>query len=244
MSEIMRILATAMRADSDALRLIGQNISNADNVAYRRQFQVARPAGPMGQPDFAAVASATGFPANQPRIEVDVDTRPSTFKSTGEPLSVAIQGDAYFVVSTAQGDMLMRRGDFHLGPDGVLTAFSGDPVLGTEGTLRISGGTPQIDSSGTIRVANEVVGHLRLDELAPGTTLEPIADGLFTTRGGSTISSTTAQVHQGFLETGNVSPVNEMVRMLQTMRHFEASQRFVRTYDEMLDKAISDLGKI
>jgi flagellar basal-body rod protein FlgF len=244
MSDIMSIVATTMRADSDALRLIGQNISNADNVAYRRQFQVARPAG---QPDFAAVASATSSPAFQlrePRLEVDVDTRPSTFKSTGEPLNVAIQGDAYFVVSTAQGDMLMRRGDFHLGPDGVLTAFSGDPVLGTEGTIRISGGTPQIDTSGAIRVANEVVGHLRLDELAPGTTLEPIADGLFTTRGGSASPSTTAQVHQGFLETGNVSPVNEMVRMLQTMRHFEASQRFVRTYDEMLDKAISDLGKV
>ena len=236
----MSIVATTMRADSDALRLIGQNISNADNVAYRRQFQVARP-------DFAAVESATSstaFQSHEPRLEVDVDTRSGTFKSTGEPLNVAIQGDAYFVVGTAQGDTLMRRGDFHLAPDGVLTAFSGDPVLGTEGTIRISGGTPQIDSSGTIRVANEVVGHLRLDELAPGTALEPIADGLFTTRGGSTTSSTTAQVHQGFLETGNVSPVNEMVRMLQTMRHFEASQRFARTYDEMLDKAISDLGKI
>ena len=243
----MSIVATTMRADSDALRLIGQNISNADNVAYRRQFQVARPAGPMDQPDFAEVASGTLSPALRargPRLEVDVDTRPSTFKSTGEPLNVAIQGDAYFVVNTAQGDMLMRRGDFHLGPDGVLSAFSGDPVLGTEGTIRISGGTPQIDTGGTIRVGNEVVGHLRLDELAPGTTLEPVADGLFTTRGGSTTSSTTAQVHQGFLETGNVSPVNEMVRMLQTMRHFEASQRFVRTYDEMLDKAITDLGKI
>jgi flagellar basal-body rod protein FlgF len=240
MSDIMSIVAATMQADSEALRLVGQNISNADNVAYRRQFQVARP-------DFADLASATASEALQsraPRMEVDVDTRVGTFKNTGEPLNVAIQGDAYFVVNTAQGDMLMRRGDFHLDPDGVLSAFSGDPVLGMEGTLRISGGAPQIDTTGTIRVGNEVVGHLRLEELAPGTTLEPIADGLFTTRSGSTTSSTTAQVHQGFLETGNVSPVNEMVRLLQTMRHFEASQRFVRTYDEMLDRAISDLGKI
>jgi flagellar basal-body rod protein FlgF len=240
MSDIMSLVATAMRADSDALRLTGQNISSSDAVAYRRQFQVARP-------DFAAVASAMSSPvlqSREPRLEVDVDTRPSTFKRTGEPLDVAIQGDAYFVVDTAQGNLLMRRGDFHLAPDGVLTAFSGDPVLGTEGTIRITGGNPQIESNGTIRVGNEVVGHLRLDELAPGTALDPVADGLFATRGGSTTTSTTAQLHQGFLETGNVSPVNEMVRMLQTMRHFEASQRFARTYDEMLDKAITDLGKI
>jgi len=206
MSDIMSIVAATMQADSEALRLVGQNISNADNVAYRRQFQVARP-------DFAELASATASEALQsraPRLEVDVDTRAGTFKSTGEPLNVAIQGDAYFVVNTAQGDMLMRRGDFHLDPDGVLTAFSGDPVLGMEGTLRISGGTPQIDTTGTIRVGNEVVGHMRLEELAPGTTLEPIADGLFTTRGGSTASSTTAQVHQGLLETGNGRPQASM----------------------------------
>jgi flagellar basal-body rod protein FlgG len=172
-----------------------------------------------------------------------VDTRPGTFKSTNEPLNVAIQGDAYFVVSSAQGDLLMRRGDFHLDPDGILAAFSGDPVLGSEGSIQISAGSPQIDTSGTVRVGNAVVGHLRLEELTPGSTLEPVGDGLFAARGGTT-SSATAQVHQGFLETANVSPVNEMVRLMQTMRHFEASQRFVRAYDEMLDHAISDLGKV
>jgi flagellar basal-body rod protein FlgG len=240
MSNIMNIVASTMHADTDALRLIGQNISSADNVAYRRQFQVARA-------DFAAAESATAAEshrAHAPRLEVDVDTRPGTLKSTGEPLNVAIQGDAYFVVSTARGEMLMRRGDFHLDPDGVLSSFSGDPVLGTEGTLRMPTGTPQIDTTGTVRIGTDIVGHLRLEELTPGTTLEPTGDGLYIPRGGATTASTAAQVHQGFLETANISPVNEMVRLLQTMRHFEAGQRFVRTYDEMLDRAITDLGKV
>jgi len=35
-----------------------------------------------------------------------------------------------------------------------------------------------------------------------------------------------------------------MLRLLQSVRHFEAGQRFVRAYDEMLDRAITDLGKI
>jgi flagellar basal-body rod protein FlgG len=245
MSDIMSIVAATMHADTDALRLVGENVSSSDNVAYRRQFQVSRP-------DFAATEStlsgessrATPLHSRTPRVEVDVDSRPGTFKSTGEPLNVAIQGDAYFVVSTAEGDLLMRRGDFHLDPDGVLTAFSGDPVLGTEGSIHISGGSPQIDTDGTVRVANSIVGHLRLEELPPGAALQPVGDGLFSSTGGATTTSTTAQVHQGFLETSNVSPVNEMVRLMQTMRHFEASQRFVRTYDEMLDRAISDLGKV
>jgi flagellar basal body rod protein FlgG len=28
------------------------------------------------------------------------------------------------------------------------------------------------------------------------------------------------------------------------VRHFEAGQRYMRAYDEMLDKAINDLGQI
>jgi flagellar basal-body rod protein FlgF len=239
MSNVMSIVATTMHTDEAAMRLIGQNVASADSVAYRRQFQVAR----AGFAEIEREGVSARATSSAPQVHVEVDTRPGALKSTGEPLNVAIQGDAYFVVNTAQGEMLTRRGDFHVDANGALSAFSGDPVAGAEGSIQISGGTPQIDTTGTIRVGNEVVGHLRLEELAQGATLVPVGDGLFTSRGGTTTASTTAQVHQGFLETSNISPVNEMVRLMQTMHHFEASQRFVRVYDEMLDRAIGDLGK-
>ena len=35
-----------------------------------------------------------------------------------------------------------------------------------------------------------------------------------------------------------------MVRLMETMRHFESVQRFVRGYDDMMNKAISELGKV
>ena len=38
--------------------------------------------------------------------------------------------------------------------------------------------------------------------------------------------------------------VNEMVQLMDTMRRFEAGQHFVRGYDDMVDKAISTLGRI
>lgn len=240
MSNIMSIVAATMRADAEEMRLVGQNVSSADSVAYRRQFQVAHTS-------FAEAESVTAgaAPPRTPQAQVGIDARPGTLKSTGEPLDAAIQGDAYFVVETSRGEMLMRRGDFHLDTDGVLSAFSGDPVSGTEGSIRIpSGSAPKIDPDGTVRAGTDVIGHLRLVQLPPGATLEPASDGLFTSGGAAATPSPTAQVHQGFLETSNVSPVNEMVRLLQTMRHFEASQRFARAYDEMLDRAITDLGKV
>jgi flagellar basal-body rod protein FlgF len=35
----------------------------------------------------------------------------------------------------------------------------------------------------------------------------------------------------------------EMVNVIETMRHFEANQKLIQGYDEMLDRAIRTLGE-
>jgi flagellar basal body rod protein FlgG len=45
------------------------------------------------------------------------------------------------------------------------------------------------------------------------------------------------------VEASNVVPMREMVRLIETMRHFEASQRLLRSHDDMLDRALSLLGE-
>ena len=35
-----------------------------------------------------------------------------------------------------------------------------------------------------------------------------------------------------------------MIKMIETVRHFEASERFVRGYDTMLDRAINIVGEV
>lgn len=247
MSIAMNLISASMHNDTDQMRLIAENMANAAVVAYRERVGVARTSfQSLLQPgDVAGGAMLDPAAMASPgQMAVAVDTRPGTLRETGEPLDVAIQGDGYFVVSTAQGELLTRRGDFHLDSTGTLCAFSGDPVLGTEGIIRIKAGTPQIASDGTIVVAGQTVGHLEIAQPAQESALQPMADGLFAAPGGQAPAGAAAQVRQGFLETSNVSPVNQMVALLQTTHHFEAGQRFVRAYDEMLDQAITDLGKV
>jgi len=52
----------------------------------------------------------------------------------------------------------------------------------------------------------------------------------------------TARVRQGYTEAANVVTMNEMIKMIETVRHFEASQKMLQGYDAMLDRAITDLG--
>ena len=245
MSVVMNILAASMHNDVDQMRLIAQNMASADVVAYRQRIGVAQPAfSTLVGPESPAGVTAADLAAGTAQMQVAIDPHPGTLRKTGEPLDVAIQGNGYFVVSTAQGELLTRRGDFHLDSSGTLCAFSGDPVLGTEGLIRLTAGTPQIQPDGTLLVNGQAIGHLQIAQPAPGSTLQPAADGLFAASGGQIPAGSAAQARQGFLETSNVSQVNQMVALLQTTHHFEAGQRFVRAYDEMLDQAITDLGKI
>ena len=48
---------------------------------------------------------------------------------------------------------------------------------------------------------------------------------------------------QGKLEASNVDSTQEMVRMLETFRHFETSHRVLQAYDDIRDKTIRNLGQ-
>jgi flagellar basal body rod protein FlgG len=54
---------------------------------------------------------------------------------------------------------------------------------------------------------------------------------------------TPSSLRTGFLETSNVSSPQEMVRLTETVRHFESLQRLVQGYDETLEKTIRKLGE-
>jgi flagellar basal body rod protein FlgG len=115
-------------------------------------------------------------------------------------------------------------------------------VLGRGGVITLDG-TPAIAPDGSVRVAGEVVAQLRVAQIAAESRLTPLSGDLYLAAKLPEEESA-ARVRQGFLETSNVESVQEMVRLIETMRHFETTQRFVRGYDDMMGKAISELGKV
>jgi flagellar basal body rod protein FlgG len=100
-----------------------------------------------------------------------------------------------------------------------------------------------VAADGVVRVGSDVVAQLRVAQVAAETPLTPLGGDLFRAALLPEADSA-ARVRQGFLETSNVESVQEMVRLIETMRHFESVQHFVRGYDDMMGKAISELGKV
>jgi flagellar basal-body rod protein FlgG len=250
MTTTIELIAGAMQSQAEGLRTIGQNIANSQSVAYRREI-------PVSHATFEQVAAADGTSATSAAAGSGVgsqaagpargalDLTPGTLQSTASPLHLAIEGSGFFVVSTSRGEMLTRRGDFRLDGEGQIVTQSGDPVLGTSGPIVITGDQPTISPDGTVRVGTDVMGQLRIVDVASGSALSPVGDCSYVLADGEqALESPSPTIRQGFLETSNVQTVNEMVQLMDTMRRFEAGQHFVRGYDDMMDKAITTLGRI
>jgi flagellar basal-body rod protein FlgF len=236
MTDAIAALSDAMRNDAETLRVIGQNVANLETTAYRREIAVMRPS-------FDELSDAARAAAPPRALETSIDQRTGTLKSTGEALHLALEGPGFFAVETAEGgEALTRRGDFRLDADGRLVTHAGLTVLGETGPIHVSE-TPQIAADGAVRVAGNVVGQLRIAQVAPDSQLVALGGDLYR---GTLLpeGDAAARVRQGFLEASNVDSVQEMMRLIETMRHFETVQRYVSGYDDMVGKAISELGKV
>ena len=75
-------------------------------------------------------------------------------KPTGDPLDVAIDGDAFLVVQTPRGERYTRNGALQINAQGELVTASGDRVLGDGGPIQFqtNDNNISINPDGTITV--------------------------------------------------------------------------------------------
>lgn len=231
---------------NDLVRMAGlsQNIANATTPSFHKEMLVSR-----SFTDYLALGgldekSRALIPVNMPVLEARIDQRPGALKYTGNPLDLAIEGNGYFEVSTDQGVAYTRQGNLRLDSNGRLVTEAGHPVLSNGGEIVPGSSQPTIDQSGKVMVGSKEVGRIKILTASDVNKMVTIGSGLYAS-GEATLSATDGSTHvrQGFLETSNVSSMEEMVRMIETMRHFESTQRVVQGYDEMLDIAIRKLGE-
>lgn len=242
MSTIVSATEMGMLDDVERLRIISHNLANVGTVGFKRELAVSRPFDE--QMTEAGVSAETTAPLTT-SVTSYVDRSPGTLTHTGNPLDLAIEGNAYFVIDTGQQEAYTRQGTFRLDADGQLVTVSGQPVMTTAGDIRLTSPTPVIDTQGNIRDNGSIVGQLKLVTVPDPQSLQEVGNGLYiAANSAATGSADTARVRQGYTEAANVVTMNEMIRMIETVRHFETSQKLLQGYDAMLDRAISDLGSV
>jgi flagellar basal-body rod protein FlgF len=163
-------------------------------------------------------------------------------RNTGNPLDLAINGNAYFVVQTPQGERYTRDGSFSLDGTGRLVTMDGLPVLADRGAVTVpaQAGTISIDPGGRISTRLGELGRLRLVSFPAQANLHSVGGNLFRSdRAAEAARGGSATVLQGVTEKSNVRPTIEMSRLVEINRSYELASKLLKD-----SQGTADLNKL
>ena len=178
--------------------------------------------------------------------EVSRDESQGPAISTGNPTDIMIEGDGYLAVHTPDGMRYTRAGSLAVGRDGVLSTKDGLPILGEKGNIVVRSGAFEINSSGEVWQDKHLIDRIQLYKTSDGSSLERVGDNLLFYGGkpeGMTLVAH-PQVRQGFLEGSNVNAIKNLTDMIIAHRSYEAYQKAISDYDQMMQKSSNQIGDI
>ncbi|HKM05091.1 MAG TPA: flagellar hook-basal body protein [Lachnospiraceae bacterium] len=178
-----------------------------------------------------------------------------SFKSTSNTYDLALSGAGFFAVefTDKSGEVstkYTRDGSFTLTEEGYLVTKDGDFVMGKSAT-NASGfiklnplSDSSIDKNGTIYQNDVAVAQLQITDFSDYNYLEHYGENYYQPVEGATLQNGNTKVFSGYLEMSNVQVVSEMVDMISTTRQYEANQKIINAYDETLEIAVNQLGRV
>jgi flagellar basal-body rod protein FlgF len=173
-------------------------------------------------------------------------------EQTKNPLDVSVDANAFLVVQTPAGERYTRDGGLQINPQGQLVTASGDAVLGTGGPIVFQPGDKEITIGGDGGVSvrqgasnvDSIRGKLRLVSFAQAQSLIKEGSNLYSAGDAAPQATTTAQVHQGYIEKSNVNSVLEMSQMIEVTRAYTQMATLLQTQSDLHKSAIEKLADV
>jgi flagellar basal body rod protein FlgG len=185
-----------------------------------------------------------------PAADANTDFSQGSITPTGNPYDLAVDGKAFMVVRTENGERLTRGGTMRVDENGYLTDSNGNALMGESGPIQVATrgnttpGTISISNTGVVNVGNTEVGRLRLETIEPGAQLTREGSGLYVPPDKRTpLDNDATVVRQGALEESNVSTISQMVDMIAIQRAYTAVQKAMSTLDATRGIATTELGR-
>jgi len=217
------------------LAMMTQNLANSNTAGFKKdgmsfqQYLLPEEAAGPG-PDGRAMTSLS---------ECKTDFSNGVMMKTVNPLDIALEGTGFIAL---EDNRYTRRGDLKRNADGFLTSFAGTKVLGSKGPIKLPNGKIDINEKGQISVNNEIVDTIKIVDFKKTNLLVKAGDSLFMTNENAVAAN--ANVRQGYVESSNVEPLKEMVKMLEALRDFETYQKAIQMFDEATSEVTTDMGRL
>ena len=166
-------------------------------------------------------------------------------EETTLPLDFCIQGEGFFAIDTGDGVAYTRAGSFTLDNEGYLCLSELGRVLDREGNpIQMTTDRLEPDQQGNLYSAEggEYFGTLGVFMFEDNDALERTPYGLFTGDGAQVNEDVV--IHHKWVERSNVNMVKEMVKMMTTQRALQSAAQMSKIYDQVITRAVNDIGRL
>ena len=223
MDRMIFIAMSGAKEIMTAQTINANNLANASTTGFKADFQSS-----LSQPVYGSVLPSRVYTSTE---DAGVDFNPGSIISTGRELDIAINGQGWIAVQTADGnEAYTRAGDLRIDNLGRLMTGAGHSVLGNGGPIAMpphaklvigTDGTISIQPLGQPASTMAVVDRIKLVD-PPTEELEKGSDGLLHIASGqSAEADASVSMVSGSLESSNVNTVSAMVRMIELARQYE-----------------------
>jgi len=242
-----KLIYTAMTGASHTLQqqaAVSQNLANTNTPGFRAAINSFR-AVPIAGEGLATRSFVVDSTAG-------ADFSEGAMEQTGRALDVALNGQGWIAVQTADGqEAYTRNGSLQVTANGLLQTRGGLNVQGDNGPITLPPDVPvTIAQDGTIFTvasANQpgssvAVGRIKLTNPEQKTMVRG-DDGLFRSQEGKPAEADAkVTLVSGYLESSNVNAVEAMVNMISLARQFDTQMKMLTTADNNARQASKILG--
>ena len=231
---------TGLVARTQALDTAAANLANAQTPGYRAEREFFRSA--LLGPD--ALDSQLGRTVNNFGLlgGDQLSMAQGALTATGNPLDLAIEGEGFFQVKTANGLRYTRDGSFRRAQDGRLVTAAGEPVLSASGqTILVPPGAVMVGESGVLSVAGGAVATVGVFTFPAGTQLTPEGANRYLAPEGVALAlSKQAAIHQGAIEAANQDVIQGSLDLIVMQRQAEMMQKALTVFHTEFNKIASE----
>ncbi|AQQ54126.1 flagellar hook-basal body complex protein [Planococcus lenghuensis] len=250
---------SGMKNFQTKLDVIGNNISNANTIGYKKSTINFQDLLSQNLSDSGANTMQVGLGSTIAAI--NVQHTPGSIMTTGVGTDLSIMGDGFFVVQDPEaqgqeGRFLTRAGNFTTDANGFLVTAQGYNVLDSDGNaLQID---PTVYDSFTINRQGQVMGKqpdgtevpegfIGISTPANPAGLRKFGGSLYEMTGKAggdvivinTPANQNTEIGSGQLEMSNVDLTEEFTELIIAQRGFQANSRTITTSDEILQEVVN-----
>lgn len=220
------------------METIANNVANASTPGFRREEIKFEQMLSHSSSEPVAFAS-TG--------DTFIKRDPGQMMKTGNPLDVAVQGDAWFGIQGPNGPVYTRDGRMQITPQGELQSIAGYPMLDAGGSpiqINPAAGPLLIASDGMITQNGSQLGAIGLFTIDPAAKLSRFENsGVIPDQPANPVLDFNRYgVVQGHIEGSNVNPMWEMSQLIMASRSYDAVSNSINKSEDSLSEAIKALG--